>query len=88
MIERAYKIVAENGNKRLLMIEPEIEEDYLVVGATEEEVKENFPDYKPGRLDFFLNKYLIEENDVIQTKGPDGADITKELYGDNVSNKN
>ena len=84
MIERTFEIVAENGNKKLLMIDPEIEEDYLIVGATEQEVRENFPDYKPGRLDFFLKKYLIEENDVIQSKGPDGADVTKELLGEDV----
>lgn len=73
-----YTVVAENGNKVLLEFVPETDAEFTVVGATEEEVREAFPDYEPGKLDFYLNKYLIKENDIIVAKGPDGVDITDE----------
>ena len=73
-----YTVVAKNGNKVLLEFVPETEAEFTVVGATEQEVREAFPDYQPGKLDFYLNKYLIKENDIIVAKGPDGADITNE----------
>lgn len=78
MANLEYNVVARNGNKVLLMFVPETDADFTVVGATEEEVREAFPDYKPGKLDFYLNKYLIKENGIIRQKGPDGVDITDE----------
>lgn len=87
MEKRSYNVLAENGNKRLLSFVPEEECEFAAVGATEEEIRESFPDYEPGKLDFYLNTYFIEENGVIHVKGPDGVDITKELYGDDVFEK-
>ncbi len=81
-------IIAENGNKKLIRILPSEDCEFMAVGATEEEIKENFPDYKPeDKLDFFMYQYYIIENNVIHVKGPDGVDITKELYGDDVFEK-
>ena len=82
-----YTVVAQNGNKKLLMCEQEQEEDFMVVGATEDEIKENFPGYVPDKYDLYLNKYLIVENGVTHVKGPDGVDITKDLYGEDVFEK-
>ena len=84
MSEHEYEIVAVNGNMKLLRLMQEESEDYLVVGATQEEVAQAFPDYVPEKLAFFLYTYLIMENGVIHVKGPDGVDITKELYGEDV----
>ena len=87
MIELEFEIVAVNGNMKLLRLFPEESEDYLLVGATQEEVAQAFPDYVPEKLAFYLYKYLIMENGVIHVKGPDGVDITKEIYGDDVFEK-
>jgi len=81
-------IIAENGNKKLIRILPSEDCEFMAVGATEEEIKENFPDYKPeDKLDFFMYQYYIMENNVIHVKGPDGVDITKDLYGEDVFTK-
>lgn len=80
-------IIAENGNKKLIRILPSEDCEFMAVGATEKEIKENFPDYKPESLDFFMYQYYIMENNVIHVKGPDGVDITKDLYGEDVFEK-
>lgn len=80
-------IIAENGNKKLIRILPSEDCEFMAVGATEEEIKENFPDYKPEKLDFFMYQYYIMENGVVHAKDMDGVDITKELYGEDVFEK-
>lgn len=87
MEEKTYNIIAEHGNKKLLCFEPEDECEFMVEGATEEEIKDSFPNFEIKGLDFYLNKYLIMENNVIHVKGPDGVDITKDLYGEDVFTK-
>ena len=77
-------LIAENGNKKLYRLFPETSDDLTAEGATEEEVKESFPDYVPDGMDFYLYKYVIVENGYIHVKGPDGADISEDVYGKNV----
>ena len=84
MEKNKTKIICENGNKKLLRILPEEDCEFMAEGATEKEIKESFPDFELSGTDFFLYKYFIMENGVIHTKGPDGVDITKELYGEDV----
>ena len=79
-----YTLVAENGDKELLRFLPETDDDFTAVGATEDEIKEFFPDYKIEGLDAFLYKYFIRENGIIHIKSPDGQDITEEVLGKGV----
>lgn len=84
MKKEKYEIVAENGNKQLARFFPQEEDDFLVEGASEEDVKENFPDYKPEKMEFYMYKHLIIENGVSHVLDIFRKDITKELLGEDV----
>lgn len=87
MDKTCFEIVTENKHKRLLRFLPEDEGCY-VEGATKDEITENFPEYPVKELDFLIYTYLIEENNIIHIKGPDGVDITEEIYGKDCFKKN
>lgn len=84
MSKQKYEIVAENGQKKLARFFPNEDSDFLFEGASRELVIENFPDYKPEDLEFFMYKHVIIENGVSHVFDIYGNDITIELLGEDV----